>query len=91
MATYTHSLVKIVVGDANIVTPNPFGDKQMSRIRRREACLSVLAPEEVDRVDVAILLRQVRKVSFESWLRRLRAGNLNSLAKCLQPLLLPEN
>ena len=83
MATHTHGLVKIVVGDVNVVAPDSLGGLQMSCIRRREARLGVLAPKEVDCVYVAILLRQVRKVSLKSWLRRLRARDLDSLAKCL--------
>jgi hypothetical protein len=91
MATHTHGVVKIVVGDVNVVAPHPLGDVQMPRICRREARFRIFAPKEIYCVDVAILLRQVREVSLKSWLRRLRARNLNSLVKCLQPLLLPED
>lgn len=91
MPTGPHGLVKVVVSDANIVTPHTLGGMQMSCICRRQARFSILTPKEIDCLNVTILLRQVRKVSLESRLRRLRTGDLNFLAECLQPLLLPEN
>jgi hypothetical protein len=51
----------------------------------------VLAPEEVDGMDVAVLFCQVHEVPFERRLRRLGACNLDLLAEHLQPLLFPKH
>ena len=66
VSTHSYGLVEIVMGDVNIVAPHTLGNLQVSCICRRQARLSILAPKEVDRMYVTILLRQVRKVSLES-------------------------
>lgn len=66
MSTHPHSLVKIVVSDANIVAVHTLGNMQVSSICCCQACFGILAPKKVDRVNVTVLLRQVTKVSFES-------------------------
>ena len=66
MSSDSHGLMEIVVGDINIVAPHTLGDLQMSCVRRRQACFSILTPKEIDRVDVTVPLRQVRKVSLKS-------------------------
>ncbi len=91
MPADAHGLVEIVVGDADVVAPDALGDVQVSRVCRGQVRFCVLAPEEVYGLDVAVLLRQVREVPFERRLRRLGARNLDTLAKRLQPLLLPKH
>ena len=91
MPADAHGLVKVVVGDADVVTPHALGDVQVSSVRRGQVRFCILGPEEVYGVDVAVLLRQVRKVPFKRRLRRLGARNLDPLAKRLQPLLLPKH
>ena len=86
-----HGLVKIVVGDADVIAPDALGDVQMSCVCRGQVRFCVLAPKEVDGVDGAVLLRQVREVPFKRRLRSLGARNLDPLAERLQPLLLPKH
>jgi len=66
MSSHSHGLMEIVVSDINIVAPHALGDLQMSCVCRRQARFSILSPKEIDRVNVTVLLRQVRKVSLES-------------------------
>jgi len=87
----THGLVKVVVGDADVVAPHALRDMQVSRVCRGQVRFRVLAPKEIYGLDVAILLRQMREVPFECWLRRLGTRNLYPLAKRLQTLLLPKH
>ena len=68
MSGHSHGLMEIVVGDINIVAPHTLGDLQVSCVCRSQARFSILSPKEIDRVNVTVLLRQVRKVSLESWL-----------------------
>jgi hypothetical protein len=86
-----HDLVKVVVGDADVVAPHALSDMQVSRVCRGQIRFCVLGPEEVYGMDVAVLLRQVREVPLECRLRRLRARNLDPLTERLQPLLLPKH
>ena len=91
MSADSHGLVKVIVGDTDVVAPDALGDVQVSRVCSSQVRLCVLGPEEIYGVDAAVLLRQVREVPFEGRLRCLRTGNLDSLAECLQPLLLPKH
>ena len=83
MSTHPHSLVKIVVSDADIIAVHALGNMQVSCICCCQARFGILAPKKVDCVNVTILLCQVAKVSFESRLRCLRTRDLDSLTKCL--------
>ena len=91
MPSHSHGLVKIVVSDAKVLAPHTLGNMQMSCICCRQTRFGILGSEEIDGVNVTILFRQVPKVPFKGRLRCLRTRNLDSLAKCLQSLLLPEN
>ena len=91
MPADAHDLVKVVVGDTDVVAPNTLSDVQVSRICRSQVRFCVFGPKEVYGVDVAVLLRQVREMPLECRLRCLRTRNLDTLSKCLQPLLLPKD
>lgn len=91
MPANAHDLVKVVVGDADVIAPDALSDVQVSRVCRGQIRFCVFRPKEVYGVNVAVLLRQVREVPLECRLRCLRARNLNALTKCLQPLLLPKD
>jgi len=66
MASHSHGLVEVVVGDTNILAPYTFSGLQVSRICRRQARFSIFGPEEINCVHVAVLFRQMSKVSLES-------------------------
>jgi hypothetical protein len=86
-----HDLVKVVVGDVNVVAPETLSDVQVPRVCRSQFRFCVFGPKKVWAVDVAVLLQKVREVLFECRLRCLRPSNLDTLAKCPQPLLLPND
>ena len=70
MPADAHGLMKVVVCDADVVAPHALGNVQVSRVCRGQVRFCVLGSEEVDGVDVAVLLRQVREVPLKRQIGR---------------------
>lgn len=83
--------MEIVIGDAEIGPPNASGYVEMVAISARQNSFIFFGAKEVYCLNCTVLLCQMSEVPFESWLRRLRTGDLNTLAKSLETLLLPEH
>ena len=90
MATILDCVVKIKVGNPDGVTDRVASDLHVSGVCCCQDCFVLLCPKQVDGMDSTILLHEARKVSIESRLRGLVTGNLDSLAKRLEPWLRPE-
>lgn len=79
------------MGDANVVAPDTLSNVQVSHVCCGQDRFGDFGPKEVHGVDVALLLRKVCEVLLECQLRCLQMSNLDTLAKCLQPLAAPKS